>query len=510
MSLVSYNGIVLPYSHFTHFVQEPVDDDLSHTDRIGTRFDLTCQCIININYLSIIAPHITFPAQPNNPADIINSIRKWLLQKRKVLSVKINGVEQIPRTELGAHMDAANGPDPKFCNITMMTNTIYIVDFRITATYWENYIQTTTANGIVTSNVSRNPVLYNRWTETIEIDGTNTTSRTREGKFKIRSDHETAVTVDQLRTRMAVVGVPRGFIRESSKYTVSPDGLAMHYVVMDRQQFKMPPYPAFKAKGMWRESAVKRGTYRMGQATVRLEGSCEGVSAVYGNFTGGLGPSTVAQGTPGGAIDGIQAQESLIVAALRTAMTKILINARIGDAAQLDNVNEAQLRQALGPLVFNRLRNCYILEDVTIAVDMYNNAVEVAATALMLQTRGRMLGTSIPWGDRLVYTPYSDDQSNNAADRAFAARVRLYPNAPDYYDRGTASLLIQAAKYYDPTLQNNTLEPGAPQAALGRRPPRASNSYTGKDSRYQMTNGLIPGEGGNFLEDSTGGNPDPS
>ncbi len=281
MSVVTYNGITLPYSHLTRFNQEAVYDE-SDTDRIYTKFNVQVQCILNSNYISLIAPDLIQDGSSltTNPADIMQIIRQRLLRHRRPLSVKFNGSELIPKAQIlnQGYVDAKNGPHPQFFAITKLTNTSYLCIFNVIAHYWENNTVTSANNGQITgiANNAGNNVLSNRWTESTQIDENQLTTRTRSGKFIIRSDNIDGFVADEMSIQMAVVGVPDGYTRKSSNYVVSPDGLSIQYTVVDREAYKLPPRPAYTATGDYTESGVRAGAaVRIGVARITLTGSPE-------------------------------------------------------------------------------------------------------------------------------------------------------------------------------------------------------------------------------------------
>lgn len=128
MSVLSYNGVYLPYSFTTGFRQEAVYDDMSGTDWILTRFDIQIQCVVNADYATQLAPELV-GIQTRSAADVMNIIRSRLLKPRKRLSFKFNGVELIPQPQEGigspGDVDARNGPQPQSCILIELTNTAF-------------------------------------------------------------------------------------------------------------------------------------------------------------------------------------------------------------------------------------------------------------------------------------------------------------------------------------------------------------------------------------------------
>lgn len=386
MSVVTYHGITLPYADCTRFDQRAKYES-SGTDWYCTEFDIGVQCTLNANYISQIAPDLAgVSANIRSAADIMDVIRSRLLEPRRTLSVKMNGAELIPQNISGGEVDSENGPQPQACRLIQLTDETFLMQFDIKASYWEKYTVQQGGPPFVSRQVG-NDVLYNRWSETVDIDNRNYSTRTREGKFVIRSDNAGNKIADEIRNQMAVVGVPKGFLRQPSQYIVDPSGLGIQYRVVDKEQHKMPPPPAFEAAGVYVESAPQRGgAIRLGKASVTLRG------------------------------DKLTDQAKLLEAAIKVAAAKIA----------------RRLQGAKGS----------ILEDASASVDLYQNEVSFEMTVFYPVENKRFQGmdafagldTSTPGSDGANWTP------------------QMYP-------RGTAGLLLRAAQYYDPCLQNTKLNP---------------------------------------------------
>lgn len=266
MSLIQYNGVTLPYSYHSSFNQESVYDD-SGTNWILTKISLDASCVINTAYAATIDPSLSTTA---SAAEIAASIRRKLLQPRKRLSVKFDGVNIIPEIQTGIEgtVDAKNGPQPQSCNFTMLTNTTFLMNYSIVSHYWESPLGTATQ-----SNAAGGTALSNRWTESVEIDSRNYSIRSRSGRVMIRSDNVLGEIPDAVRLTMATCGIPKGFKRKSGKYTVSADGLALDYDLQDEEVYLFPPSPAFEAGGEYIESSTKLGAVSYGRVRVSLKGS---------------------------------------------------------------------------------------------------------------------------------------------------------------------------------------------------------------------------------------------
>lgn len=418
-------------------------DDVGNTDFHVTKFDIQVQAVLNAAYLAELVPDVVATAGnegfTGSAADIMNMIRKRLLVPRRVLSFQFNGIELIPRiTGLRGYVDAQNGPKPQFCSITPVTNETFLLQYHIIAHYWECPSIDPDEDPLVANRAS-GPVLFNRWTERVEIDDKNYSKRTREGKFMIRSDNPQGLTVDRLRAEMVSVGVPQGFLRESSEYAVTPDGLALEYRVVDQEVFILPPAPAFKAEGEYIETSTRFDAKRHGEVRVHLVGDKKADKA------------------------------------------KLLEKAVQIGASKLYTRNFAN-NTFLG-----------VLEYATFKIELYENDVEIRFRALLNPDsdnsgRGRIQEL---WGfrlDKIAETPLST-----------AGTI-----APAYTLRGNVPLLLQAAAYYDPCLQqrlncstgqfNFGLAPGT-AGAIRENPGASSAASPIAPDNPQICTQLAPGAG---------------
>lgn len=418
MSIVSYNGVVLPYAHITDFKQEAMADE-SDTDWHLTKFTIFCQTLINAEYMALLAPDLVQAAGPlsKNPADIMQMIRARLLQRRKTLSVKFNGEELIPQVQQGlpGTVDADNGPKPKYCQLTYLTGTTFLCTYAIEASYWESNILPAGGKFPV-QNQTGNNCLYNRWSESHDLDSNQFLTRTRSGKYKIRSDNADGRVADELREDLALLGVPLGFRRTGSKYTVTPDGLAIAYTITDKQQYKQPPDPAFEAEGEYTETTPKpMGAVRYGKVRVRLKG------------------------------DLLTDQGLLIRTAVAVAANKMMIR------GQQINPN---------PPPGNGAPGFQILLNSSCRIGLYQNDVEVELLAMIAANKPRILGIDA-FNTMTTFTPGSPLGSDYV---------------PGYKSRGQTSALLLAAAYWDPSLRNTVMNPFTGQNTTGFPPGTAGKT----------------------------------
>lgn len=387
MSLVSYNDINLPYPFTVRFDQSPVYDDVGQVDWYCSRFDIQIQCILHLEYLSSISSEYS-GITTGNAATAMNLLRDQLLQPRRKLNFVCNGVDLIPkRAEVIGDVDARNGPQPQSCSILQLTNETFLLSYHIIAHYWENYA---TLQGR-SANLTGNPVLFNRWTETVEIDDCLYSRRTREGKYIIRSDNKEGFIADQLRDKMAVVGVPNGFMRESSRYTITPDGLGIQYQVVDKEVFKFPPKPAFQARGQYVLSTPKPGgAVCYGEVRLMLKGSKSA---------------------------GVSSQNKLVEVAVATAANKLGINGA------------------------SRLEYAFV------TTDMYENIVEVTMKALCNAEGARFQNITMAkaFTNKLTITPGSESNST-APQYTTRGTAAILLQAANYYDPSLRSTELGVGK----------------------------------------------------------------
>lgn len=396
MASITYNGVSLPFPLHTSFQQEAVYDEVGQTDRIYTKFDITVQALINTDYQSSIIAGI---AANSPPSTIMKAIRQRLLQQRKQLVITSNGVDLIPAAMTGnaGTIDAKNGPQPQYCHITALTEETYLISWKVIAHYWEN-------NTLATPNVNDpgDNVLFNRWTEDVTIDECNYSKIHRNGTFAIRSDNLSADMADDLRAEMANVSIPDGFKRESARYTVSPDGLRLHYDIVDKEVFRQPPKPAFKAEGTYRETTTLYGFNRTGTISLTLTGSKEST------------------------------QTDLLNAAIQIAVFKMSTGV-LGTNARLS-----------------------IFQQGDIEIQLYENRVKVSMTCWMPPA----VGNSTPPSNATLPENVQKIQNAWTTNRIINEEAHAGTGPPAVGLRGNtngANWLLRAAAFYDPSIPNHSL-----------------------------------------------------
>lgn len=403
MACLSYNGICLPFSEVSSFSMRAEYDDQSQTDKILTKFDITVNTLITADALDMIAP--AWDGLTSDPALIMAVIHESLMMPRRRLSFQFNDYEFIPQPAgVRGFVDARNGPIPQAFTPIRMDELSWWCSYQIVAHYVVNYRAVADDDGRITmTNLPGNAVLYNRWDESVAIDKCQYSTRTRNGKCMIRSDNQEGFIADEVRSQMAIVGVPKGFVREDAKYTVSPDGLGLSYSVVDQEVFEMPPEGAYDADGEFSENLSKGDGKRTASCTVTLKG-----------------PKNVKRS---------------LLAQKAVSLCAATLNARQAARGPLFN--------AAGETVTQRGRGKGVVLGGSLSFQMWKNQVTASLQAM---TPNNHVWFGSPQLTQFIDTPPGGVSAPQ----------------PKYYDRGTAGLLLQAAAYYDPTLRGvvMTASPG--------------------------------------------------
>ncbi len=395
MAVLTYNGIVLPYTNITDYRCEVVYDDDGGVDALLWKYDIKGECVINMAYANLVAPHLISSPPDNigiyNAAALQAIIRNKMRQHRKTLSLKFGDVELIPQKQQSNRgvVDAKNGPKPLEVNIIDLMNETFIVVFHIVAHYWETPRESGPA-GVQYPIVNNDghPILSNRWSETVEIDANKMTKYRRNGKFTIRSDNTQGRIADSFREQMAIVGIRPGMMRNQSTYSVSADGLTLKYDVDDIEFFKPPPPLATKAKGYYMESTSKWGAMRYGTVFLSLQA-----------------PKNISQA-------------KLLRQCISICTTKLRANGAI---------------------------NLALIQAGYIKTDLYENSVECMLKVMANSPRSRVAGVPMTTDEIIVQSPESDNRS-----------LISFETLPS--TRGTQGILLRAAAYYDPSVTGTVMQ----------------------------------------------------
>lgn len=432
MSIVTYNGITLPYPLHSNFSMESGYDE-SSTDWVYTNIDATVQCLINKAFFQVISTQLD-PALGADIGSALRFIRSKLLQPRKALSIKVGGIDLIPPRQDkdaggGRTVDARNGPQPQSCVLTKLNDNTFLMTYHIKGAYWENYKNAEEAVG--GTNRAGNPIISCRWSETQEIDNKGYSRRIRDGLMVLRSDDVEKASIDNFRENFAVVGIPFGFVRKQARYVVDKTGLGLQFHLEDEEVYLFPPFPAYEARGQYVESTTRMGAMRYGEVTVELEGSKTSDKA------------------------------QLLEVAYVIAISKIAsLHVQVQFVAQ----DPGNLKKAAGFLggkvvVIPVVRQKYpiILEQAIASSSLYENSVKVNMRVMLGPgpSAGRI---EIPDPIPIVSAPVGSEPGVGQAPR-----MASYGN-PD------VNLFLKTAAHFDPNLRDLKLDQGTGQLTQGQVP----------------------------------------
>ncbi len=442
--LLEYNGIILPYCDLSSFKMEAVYEE-SKTDKILTKFDISVSCLISADLLDQIAP--TYYGSTDDPAFIVALVQEALLKPRQKLSFRFNDYEFIPQPAgVRGYVDAKNGPQPQSFTPVRMDEVSWWCTYHITAHYVVSYSVGVSADAkssrFFMSNLPGNVVLYNRWSESVSIDKRQYSTKTRRGKFMIRSDNDAASIADELRTQMAVLGVPRGFVRDSSNYTVDPSGLGLVYNVVDREVYQMPPDGTYDAEGTYTEQASKGDGKRTASCSITLKGSK------------------------------LTKRSDLMRRAANLCASAL--NARAGEF--IPKGGKPLFNAESVVIVNQKTRKAGVLVGASARFDLFDNVCTVSMATILPASR--------TWYGSKDLIPFVDAPATGKPE------LPGFPQ-PKYFDRGSAGLLLTAAAYFDPAIQGIELQDRQGFFAESNAQTTAEDA-----AKTQMKDGSIPGTAG--------------
>jgi hypothetical protein len=271
MSVLFYNGVRLDLIQ-TQALDQSVVYDPSNTDYLYTKIRLRVQGIIN----NTISP----ATSGETPNQTMVRIRKCLLAPRQQLYYGTAGYDPsqpfasqvqnllIVAPVAGFNVDSNNGPKPISCSITLITVVTYVVTYEIEVALYE------------CCQSAALPYVSNRWTETHDLDTEGYLTRKIDGQVIFNSQYVNAKTqpgstgspiADNWRLLIAPpsIAVTPGYIRQSSSFAVTPDGLQLRYTITDKQQYAMIANFITRWEGTRRIEFKAGGGYSNEAITVR-------------------------------------------------------------------------------------------------------------------------------------------------------------------------------------------------------------------------------------------------
>jgi len=231
-----YNGIELLLSKFDTWDMEGVFSD-DGTTRLYTKHLIAIRGYINHSAQQ-------YPFTTNSMT--LQQYRTRLLEPRQSLTVYVNSEKclEIPAINpfgsgAGPHGsddyyrgpgDAKQGPTPKVVKVMEWTGATLMVEFVVEA--WEYPCAVDTGNPTYAD-----AIIYNRWTQTQDIDADGFSTMTSRGQLKVRTD--IMPMADNMRSiPLPIITIRLGFTRDSQKYEISADGSTLTWEVVDKEQYR--------------------------------------------------------------------------------------------------------------------------------------------------------------------------------------------------------------------------------------------------------------------------------
>jgi hypothetical protein len=235
-TVFTYNGVSIPYPKTFDVSDESVYEN---GDYLYTRWSFRVGGVIFTGAYS----------GGEAPATALVRVEHYLEQPRKRLTYVINGrtvldvAASVNTTGTG---DCQNGPFPEVLSVVRVDGGAAIwVEFKVTA-------HVRSCPGGPTQSY-----LSNRWRESLSIDDECRTTRDRQGRIVLRSDF--GADPDTFRG-IVTPPIPTGFVRESSRYELTEDGLRIQYQFIDKEVYTNPSRGTFKSAATYRETCTNGAT----------------------------------------------------------------------------------------------------------------------------------------------------------------------------------------------------------------------------------------------------------
>ncbi len=267
MSMVSYNGISIPYAMTRVHQIGPVMDP-SGSDELFLRVRLEAEGLVDYDQDNPIMSGLT----GGSAERVLKTIRHMLCQPRKPLYYDTEiGPGGTPTANslinLPTGRDDANGPIPDDAAIDVQFTSpgCYMVKFAV-----ETYIRECNP---YSSSAGRPPdqPLSIRWETAIDFTDQFQCLLTRTGTAIISS--LSAISIDTIRRNWVTPRIPPGFARKQAHYQMSRDGLRCDFRFVDAQLQYAPPAPAVSLDIVQTEETRPTGVgMRDGVISVRCKG----------------------------------------------------------------------------------------------------------------------------------------------------------------------------------------------------------------------------------------------
>lgn len=265
MTSITSNGISLGFVKTNRVGQQAVYDPVSQTDMMYTKF--------TIQSSSVLAVPTALAGE--SPADTMKRIRHMLLVPRRAFSMSVGGREMIAVSAIDADgnaLDDANGPKPISCDISQITESTFKIDYAIEVCLTDCDNLSALRNNGNRGAAVRPEWLSMRYTMSHDINEEGYSTISVDGGLTCKSSLLASGGPDTLRGMVTPLPIP-GFKRHS-KYTISADGLTLHFSITDTEMYITPPPGTVKARGTHTVSTPNGGKFII-DVNLTLEGRKE-------------------------------------------------------------------------------------------------------------------------------------------------------------------------------------------------------------------------------------------
>lgn len=278
----TYNGVIMHDVQTLSFEQVTEYDD-SRTDKVFDRFIIRTRSIVHPN--EFLPDGIGHPVgvkfssasvvTTNTATDRMNAVHRTLMQPRGHYRFQV-GEKLLSATPHAGQPDSDvnNGPKPIRCNITRVVGaSCFEVEFEIEIciVYCDagQAALLATLASASTGAVENLKVLNNRWRITEEIDANLCRHRTIEGTLRVGhiSYYPHAFR------RLCVPPLEKGFRRKRMMFADTPDGLSLHYQIVDEERYASPPPPAVDWDATYTEISGVGALMGRAEMKIRLTGT---------------------------------------------------------------------------------------------------------------------------------------------------------------------------------------------------------------------------------------------
>jgi hypothetical protein len=253
--------------HTKDFSQKPIYTP-DGVDYLYTEITIVVQAVINSNLLPAI--------MGENTVNIMNRIRSCLLCVRKQLIFSIDDNELVHSPANGELCDWHFGPKPNYCNITQITGSeTMLIDYSVTTNVKECCNAGTAGGNVPANDVQSNqPYLSNRWAESVAIDESFYTTRTRRGVLYFKTNGTAGPVSANPDDYRHVICPPliKGFVRQRSTYAIDEGNWTLAYEFTDKEEYHVPPVPATKFE-MDHQIISNMGAIHFQEVSIRLWGA---------------------------------------------------------------------------------------------------------------------------------------------------------------------------------------------------------------------------------------------